>query len=108
MESRETVLNNNDAISIMAQIDHQAYNDPSYLAARHGIEDRQKVIATIKKALGKSGNRGHCTEAAATGPFRLPHPRKSLENVACFCRANEKLGCIASQSKFARPTRKAI
>ena len=108
MESRETVLNNNDAISIMAQIDHQAYNDPSYLVARHGIEDRQKVIATIKKALGKSGNRGHCTVAAATGPFRLPHPRKSLENVACFCRANEKLGCIASQSKFARPTRKAI
>ena len=30
-----------------------AYNDPSYLAARHGIEDQQKVIATIAKALGK-------------------------------------------------------
>ncbi len=30
-----------------------AYNDPAYLAARHGIEDQQKVITTIAKALGK-------------------------------------------------------
>lgn len=30
-----------------------AYNDPAYLAARHGIEGQQKTIATIAKALGK-------------------------------------------------------
>ena len=30
-----------------------AYNDPAYLAARHGIEDQQKTIATMTKALGK-------------------------------------------------------
>ena len=30
-----------------------AYNDPAYLAARHGIEDQQKIITTMTKALGK-------------------------------------------------------
>ena len=30
-----------------------AFNDPAYLAARHGIEDQQKVITTIAQALGK-------------------------------------------------------
>ena len=30
-----------------------AYNDPAYLAARHGIKDQQKIITTMTKALGK-------------------------------------------------------
>jgi uncharacterized protein (DUF302 family) len=29
------------------------YNDPSYLKARHGIEGRDKVLATVTGALGK-------------------------------------------------------
>ena len=32
---------------------HLAYNDPGYLVARHGIEDRDEVLNKIRGALGK-------------------------------------------------------
>lgn len=38
-----------------------AYNDPAWLAARHGIEDRTEVIETMSGALGA------LTDAATTG-----------------------------------------
>lgn len=38
-----------------------AYNDPRYLAERHGIEDRAEVIERMSGALGKLSN-------AAVGP----------------------------------------
>lgn len=38
-----------------------AYNDPSYLAARHGVDDRAEVIETMSGALGA------LTDVATTG-----------------------------------------